>query len=320
MASAGPVLVPGRSKWARTSAARFLSVCPSDDLAERLGDAAADGLDELRHQRTALDPIGFLVSGDHSLIDAPSRFHLNVGGVGEQGGEAVGPGLGQQIRAGVQGPEGPVERVVPPAAVAAQVLLDAAPPAVQGVPGETDNVVGSITATAAGSSATVAVVKPVTPSIATTSTPSRRTWGRAVGRVEVFGWLAQEPPSSEDLDLHPGPTRPPRLLPQLRRAPNFVIADAPVRFRLVRASRDRSAIHPTIAAKEPLRAAQHRAHGRRQQGCEPVPDTSTTPRIGHGVQRLHEAPLVTISDLHGTGVEWRQVVDEVAQHRRHGWR
>ena len=41
---------------------------------------------------------------------------------------------------------------------------------------------GSITATASGSSSAVAVLKPVNPSIATTSTPSRHVWSRSVSQ------------------------------------------------------------------------------------------------------------------------------------------
>ena len=59
---------------------------------------------------------------------------------GEQGGEAVALSVGEQVLAGVQGPPGPVERVVLVAAVAVQVLLDPAAAPVQGVAGQARDV------------------------------------------------------------------------------------------------------------------------------------------------------------------------------------
>ena len=93
--------------------------------------------------------------------------------------------------AGVQGPAGSVERVFPAAAVPVAVLLDPAPAAVQSVAREADDWGylrlrggnGSITATASGSSSVVAVLNPVTPSIATTSSPARQVAGRAASQV-----------------------------------------------------------------------------------------------------------------------------------------
>ena len=73
-------------------------------------------------------------------------------------------------RAGVQGA---VERVGAAVAVAVQVLLDPTPAAVQSVAGDPDDVEGAQHAVASGSSWLVAVLKPVNPSIATTSRPSR---------------------------------------------------------------------------------------------------------------------------------------------------
>ena len=65
---------------------------------------------------------------------------VTVDGGREQSGESLGLLVGQQVRAGVQGPAGPVERVLCAAAVAVGALLDPAPAAVKGVTGEPDDV------------------------------------------------------------------------------------------------------------------------------------------------------------------------------------
>lgn len=70
----------------------------------------------------------------------------------------------------MQGAPGPVERVAGVAAVAEGVLLHA-------LPGRRTTWNGSITGTASGSSSAAAVLNPVNPSIATTSTPSRHACG-----------------------------------------------------------------------------------------------------------------------------------------------
>ena len=76
-------------------------------------------------------------------------------------------------------PSGPVERVVLAAAVAVDDLLDPAPAPVQRVAGQADDVERIHHRDASGSSSVVAVLKPVKPSIATTSTPSRQACGRS---------------------------------------------------------------------------------------------------------------------------------------------
>ena len=67
-----------------------------------------------------------------------------------------------------------IERVALAAAVPTGDLLDAAAALVQSIAGQAHDVERVITATASGSSSLVAVLKPVNPSIATTSTPSRQ--------------------------------------------------------------------------------------------------------------------------------------------------
>jgi hypothetical protein len=74
------------------------------------------------------------------LVDRPGGFDLDVLIAGEQGFQ---PGLlpgGEQIQAGVQGPTGPVERIISAASVAVQGLLDPAPALVEGIAGQPDDV------------------------------------------------------------------------------------------------------------------------------------------------------------------------------------
>jgi hypothetical protein len=99
-----------------------------------------------------------------------------VVGVGEQRGEAFALPVGEQVGAGVQGPPGPVQRVALRRGGRGG-LLDPAPAPVQGVPGQADDVEGVHHRTASGSSSAAAVLKPVNPSIATTSTASRHCLG-----------------------------------------------------------------------------------------------------------------------------------------------
>ena len=82
--------------------------------------------------------------------------------------------VGEEVGAGVQGAAGSVERVAFAAAVAGGGLLNPAACLIEGVPGEADHVERVRTGTAVGSSCAAAVLKPVNPSIATTSMASRQ--------------------------------------------------------------------------------------------------------------------------------------------------
>jgi hypothetical protein len=63
------LLVPGRSKWASTSAARLLRVRPSLAISTSgPGDAGAERLDQLDHQLAARGWVGVPVGGDHPLV------------------------------------------------------------------------------------------------------------------------------------------------------------------------------------------------------------------------------------------------------------
>ncbi len=78
------------------------------------------------------------------LIDAPGGLDLNMVLHGEQRLQPRGLLLGEQVVTGVQGPPGPVQRVVCPAAVAVQVLLDPAAARIQGISGQADDVEGYV--------------------------------------------------------------------------------------------------------------------------------------------------------------------------------
>ena len=99
----------------------------------------ADGLDELGHEVASAGAVRVPVGGDHSLVDAPGRLDVDVLLDPVQRGESMALAVGEEVRAGVQGPTGTVERVVNPAAVPVQVLLDPAPAAVQRVTGEAND-------------------------------------------------------------------------------------------------------------------------------------------------------------------------------------
>lgn len=84
----------------------------------------------------------------------------------------------------MQGAPGRIERITSAASVSVEVLLDAASALVEGVADEADDAVeGSMTATRPGSSSVVAVLNPVKPSIATTSTALRQAWSRSDNQV-----------------------------------------------------------------------------------------------------------------------------------------
>ena len=112
------------------------------ELVQGGGDPGGERVDELAHGRLSARFVGVAVGGDHVLVDGPGRLDGDVGVAVEQGGQALGLLLGEQVGAGVQGSPGGVERVARAAPVPAGVLLDAAPAAIEGVSGETDNVEG----------------------------------------------------------------------------------------------------------------------------------------------------------------------------------
>ena len=113
-----------------------------EDLAQRGRDATADGVDQPLHQLLASGPVGFSVGGDHPLVDPPGRLDLDVGVDLEQLLQPVLLLVGEQVRAGVQGPPRAVERVVLVAAVTAGVLLDSAAALVECVAGQAHHVEG----------------------------------------------------------------------------------------------------------------------------------------------------------------------------------
>ena len=72
------------------SAARlFQGPAEGDDLAQAVGHAPADRVDQLGHELASLGAVGFAVGGDHPLVDAPGGLDLDVVVVGEQLLQAV---------------------------------------------------------------------------------------------------------------------------------------------------------------------------------------------------------------------------------------
>jgi hypothetical protein len=78
------------------------------------------------------------------LVDGPGGFDLDVVVTAEQGLEPDALIVGEEIGAGVQHPTGAEQWVAGAAAVAVDVVLDAAPASVQCVAGQAGDVEGVI--------------------------------------------------------------------------------------------------------------------------------------------------------------------------------
>lgn len=140
MASVGPLLVPGRSKNARMSAARCFMVRPS----LRTSTSAAGTPLLIAAITSCIIAFAFFLSGpvgrDDALVDAPGRLGLDVLLVREHCVQACPLPVGEQARPGVQGAAGFVKRVALEPAVTGGVLLDPTPADIQRVAGEADHV------------------------------------------------------------------------------------------------------------------------------------------------------------------------------------
>lgn len=152
------------------------------DFPQRGGDALADRGDQLGHQVLALRAVGFAVGGDHTLVDAPGRVDLDVLVGREQGLQPVLLLLGEQVQTGVQGPPRSIERVMRTARWPWSCCWTRRWHRSSASPARRATWKGPMTATAPGSSSAVAVLKPLNPSIATTSSPSRHVWGRSASQ------------------------------------------------------------------------------------------------------------------------------------------
>ena len=76
-------------------------------LGSGVGVAGADRLDQGAHQLVSLAAVLVSVGGAHFPVDAPGRFDLGVSVCREQGGEALGLFVGEEVNAGVEGPPRP---------------------------------------------------------------------------------------------------------------------------------------------------------------------------------------------------------------------
>jgi hypothetical protein len=132
----GAVGGAGRVEVGQDVAGTLLEGPPEpSQLGQCCRDSVADGLDQRRHQIAPVLAVGFAVGADHPLVDAPGRLDLDMLLDREQGRQPGALLVGEQVRAGVQGPPGPVQRVVLAAAVPVEVLLDPAAALVQRVTG-----------------------------------------------------------------------------------------------------------------------------------------------------------------------------------------
>ena len=137
---------------------------------------------EVPNLDAASGPVGVAVGGNHPSVDAPGDLDLHVLLVREQFVEALLLAVDKQLGAGVQRPPRGVQRVALAAAVTVQVLLHPATVLIPGPPARRTMWKGSINDIAPGSSSVVAVLSPATPSIATTSMPSRQAWSRSASQ------------------------------------------------------------------------------------------------------------------------------------------
>lgn len=100
----------------------------------------------------------------------------------EQGLQPVLLLLGEQVQTGVQGPPRSIERVMRTARWPWSCCWTRRWHRSSASPARRATWKGAMTATAPGSSSAVAVLKPLNPSIATTSSPSRHVWGRSASQ------------------------------------------------------------------------------------------------------------------------------------------
>lgn len=146
-------------------------------------DAAGDSIDHALHGLPPGGAIRVAVGGDHALVDPPGRLDLDMLLRGEQCLQAGLLPVNEEPRPGMESAAGRVERVALPSAPAEHVALNTAAAVIEAVPARRTTWNGSITAVAVGISSAAADLKPVNPSIATTSTPSRQLLGRAASQV-----------------------------------------------------------------------------------------------------------------------------------------
>ncbi len=97
-----------------------------DQLAQHRWHVVAEGVNDVRQGGLAGLAVGVSVGGDDALVDAPGRLDLEVGVVGEGGGEALVLSVGEQVGPGAQHPPDPVEGVPGASAVTAGFLLQLA--------------------------------------------------------------------------------------------------------------------------------------------------------------------------------------------------
>ena len=96
------------------------------DLLQPVGDGLPQGVDEPLHQVLSQTRLLGAVGLDQALVDAPGGLDRGVALIGEQGLEALGLDIGEQVGPGHQGASGPVELVTRPAPPARDRSLDAA--------------------------------------------------------------------------------------------------------------------------------------------------------------------------------------------------
>ena len=83
---------------------RLVKVRPSLMIStSAFGHAATDRLDEVDHEFVTAATVLVAVGGDHSLVDAPGGFDLDMLLVSEQGGESFDLLVSEQVGPGRQG-------------------------------------------------------------------------------------------------------------------------------------------------------------------------------------------------------------------------
>ena len=105
--------------------AAFEGARQGPQLAGRVGGFGVDAVDELVHHAARLAPVGFGIAGDDLLVGAPHDPQRLVAFVPEQPVETGALPVGEGAGGLQQDASGPVERVVPRAASAGGLPLEA---------------------------------------------------------------------------------------------------------------------------------------------------------------------------------------------------
>lgn len=163
----------------------FKGAAHGAELDQDARDAVGQRVDQLLHLAFAAGSVGVTVGAHHHLVNTPRGLDFQVRVVGEERRDPLLLLLGEQVSAAAELAASRIQRIPGAAPVAQRLLLNPAAAQLKGAcPANLTTWKGSITTvTSSVSSSTAAVLKPVNPSIATTSTASRQISSRSDSHV-----------------------------------------------------------------------------------------------------------------------------------------